>query len=68
MRWARTLVLSLVLGCHARPLGVAHADAPTFEPEPKITQSDEPFIANPRFCLPEVAFIGDECAVQPTPC
>ena len=69
MRLARLFVLVFGLGCHARVLGVAESGTVFYEPDPEpLKQSNEPFVENPRFCLPEVAFIGNECRVQPTPC
>lgn len=68
MRLLRVGVLAIGLTVAAQPaflLGLLLAGA---KHAPKLRQSHEPFVANPRFCLPEVAFIGDECAVQPTDC
>lgn len=35
-------------------------------PEP-LVQSDAPFNADPRWCLPDLADIGASCAHQPVP-
>lgn len=56
MRWL--LVLVFAAGCSLIRPAVA---GPV---ESELVQSDEPFVANPRFC----GNIGNACAVQPTPC
>lgn len=64
-RLARIGILTLALGCRARALGVAEANTPFYQPEPRIRPSSEPFVEDYRFCF---AGIENACRIAPLPC
>jgi hypothetical protein len=63
MSLARIIMLSALLGCAPRSLGVEVGGGVVDTPPAEIRASDEPFVTNPRFCIPGTVGTGCELAL-----